>query len=89
MGRTVLTFRKILEKERRKWKEFKDALGEEERETFDTMLEDCERHVSASSQSKSPNPFREMVMSILLEQRKKIESMKEEIDEIDKLSEEK
>ena len=83
MGRTVLTFRKILERERKKWKRFKDALGENERKAFERMLEDCEQHVSASSQSKSPNPFREMIMSILLEQRKEIDSIKDEIERLD------
>ena len=86
MGRTVLTFRKILEDERKKWTKFKNALGEEERRAFDRMMEDCERHVSASSQSKSPNPFREMVMSILLEQRKEIDSIKKKIDKLSELA---
>ncbi len=80
MGRTVPTFREILKNERAKWSDFRDALREDEREVFDRILEDCERHVSASSQAKSPNPFREMVMSILLEQRKEIDSIKEELE---------
>ncbi|KXA89586.1 hypothetical protein AKJ62_02760 [candidate division MSBL1 archaeon SCGC-AAA259D14] len=82
MGRTVPTFREILERERKKWREFKDSLKEGDRKAFERLLEDCERHVSASSQVKSPDPFREMTMSILLEQQKEIDSLRRELEEL-------
>ncbi|KXA94178.1 hypothetical protein AKJ36_03340 [candidate division MSBL1 archaeon SCGC-AAA259I07] len=85
MGRTVPTFREILNREKEKWLEFKNSLKENERKTFEKLLEDCELHVSASSQVKSPNPFREMTMSILLEQQKEIDSLRKELDRLKKL----
>lgn len=88
MGRTVATFREILEKEKKRWREFKNSLKEDEREIFERLLEDCERHVSASSQVKSPNPFREMTMSMLLEQQKEIDSIKEKLGKLRELMEE-
>lgn len=83
MGRTVPTFREILEKEKKKWREFKKSLKKSERKNFEKLLEDCELHVSASSQVKSPNPFREMILSILLEQEKEIESIKKKLDKLE------
>lgn len=84
LGRTVPTFRKVLKEEKKKWRKFKNSLKEEERKAFEILIEDCERHVSASSQVKSPNPFREMIMSILIEQQKEIKSIKEKIEELEK-----
>lgn len=83
MGRTVPTFREILEKEKKKWREFKKSLKKSERKNFEKLLEDCELHVSASSQVKSPNPFREMILSILLEQEKEIDSIKKKLDKLE------
>ncbi|KXA90465.1 hypothetical protein AKJ62_00800 [candidate division MSBL1 archaeon SCGC-AAA259D14] len=88
MGRTVPTYREVLEEERKKWREFKNSLKEEEREVFEKLMEDCELHVSAGSQVKSPNPFREMAMSMLLEQQKEIRSMKKKLDRLEKQLEE-
>lgn len=80
MGRTVPTYREILKKEKEKWQDFKNSLKERERKAFERLLENCEIHVSAGSQVKSPNPFREMTMSILLEQQKEIISLRKELD---------
>lgn len=88
MGRTVPTYREALEREKRKWREFKNSLKKGERKAFERLLEDCDLHVSAGSQVKSPNPFREMVMSILLEQQKELESIKERLEELEKTVEE-
>lgn len=88
VGRTVPTYREVLKEEKKKWKEFKNSLKEEEREVFERLLEDCELHVSAGSQVKSPNPFREMVMSMLLEQQKEIRFIKKKLDRLEKQLEE-
>ncbi len=87
MGRTVPTFRKALEKEIGKWRVFRKALRKDERNTFDKLLEDSKKYISAGSQAKRPDPFRTMIMSILLEQEKEIQSLKKRIDEIQEILE--
>ncbi len=82
MGRTVPTFREIIEKKKKKWKKFREALRKREKKAFDEMIEHCRNHTSASSQVKDPDPFRSMLLSILLEHQKDLDSIKREIDEI-------
>ncbi len=98
MGRTVPTFREALEKEINKiagreekeigkWKEFRKALRKKKRKNFDKLLEDCKKYISAGSQAKRPDPFRTMIMSILLEQEKEIQSLKKRIEGIQEVLE--
>ncbi len=90
MGRTVPTFRKIIKRAKKRWKEFRKALRKSEKKAFDKMIEHCRNHTSASSQVKDPEPFRSMLISILLEHQKEIDSIEKKIDEIlDNLEDEK
>ncbi len=82
IGRTVPTFRKALEKEIEKWEKFQEALRKEERKIIDRILNYSRKHVSAGSQASRPEPFRTMLMSILLEQEKEIRNLRKELDEI-------
>lgn len=82
MGKTVPTFRKALEKEIESWKEFRKALRKEEREAFDKLIESSKRHTSAGGQANKPDPFQAMFMSILLDHRKEISKLREEIEKI-------
>lgn len=82
MGRTVPTFRNAVEDEIKRWKEFRKSLRKKDREAFDELLEDCKRHLSACSQANDPEPFRAMAISMILEQQKKLDSLKETISQI-------
>ncbi len=82
MGKTVPTYKKLLEEEIKRWKEFREALRKEEREIFDRLMESCEKYSSAGRQAKRPDPFETMVISLLLDQRKDIDSLREELDRV-------
>jgi hypothetical protein len=84
LGRTVPTYRNVLENLIREWQEFKRALRKEDREVFDRLIEKARLHASAASYEARLDPMESMFMSILLEQEKEIQELKEKLKEIKK-----
>ena len=82
MGRTVPSYRVILEEEIHEWKRFRDALRLSERQVFDEMFDACRLHASAGSMSGRPVLLDSMLVSILLEQQKAIKRLREEIEHV-------
>ncbi len=79
MGRTVPTFRNIVESFGWEWNDFKRALREMDREAFDELLNHARRHASAGSNMSNPNPFEPVVMSILIEHEKTIRKLRKDV----------
>lgn len=82
MGRTVPTFRNIIESFGWEWKDFKRALREIDREAFDEMMNHARSHASAGSNMSNPNPFEPIVMSILVEHEKTIKKLRENVERL-------
>jgi hypothetical protein len=76
MGKTVPSYRMVLEREIDMWKGFREALAsEEEREAFDELMDMCRNYASAGSCATNPIISEPMLMSILLSQQRKIRSL--------------
>lgn len=83
MGKTVPSYRMAIEDEMQTWKHFRDTLAsEEERQTFDLMMDYCRSQSMAAQNACKPILFQPMVMSILLEQQKRIKTLQRKIDAI-------
>lgn len=80
MGRTVPTFRNIIESFGWEWADFKRALRKIDKETFDELMNHARRHASAGSNMTNPNPFEPIVMSILVEHEKAIRELREHVE---------
>jgi len=76
MGRTIPTFTRYLEEELSTWKDFRRALGKEDRDVFDRLFRYAKRHIAEASCAARPVPFDALVMTVLLEQQKEIERLK-------------
>jgi len=76
MGRTVPTYRMILEQVIKRWDNFRRALRKGDREIFDKIMNKARMHSSASVFNIQIDPTESMFMSIILEQEKEIESLK-------------
>jgi hypothetical protein len=76
MGRTVPTYRRTLESIIREWGDFRRALDREDREAFDKVMARARKHSSASSYAALCDPLEAVLLSILLEQEKEIESLR-------------
>ncbi len=83
MGKTVPSYRMALEDEIYRWKNFRNALpNEEERAAFDDLADMCRNLASASSCACNPVIFEPMAMSIMLAQRKKVLKLENKLNEL-------
>ena len=83
MGRTIPTYRNILENLVNEWQGFRKALRKEDREAFDRLIEKARMHASAASYEARTDPVESMFMSILLEQEKEIGELRKKIEEME------
>ena len=84
MGRTVPTYRQVLETMVDEWQGFKKALRKEDRAAFDRLMEKARLHASAASYDARVDPVESIIMSILLEQEKELGELRKKIEEIEK-----
>jgi hypothetical protein len=82
MGKTVESYRLALDTELQTWRGFVTALRSDDREAFEKMTDACRNHASAGSNATRPVILEPMVMSILLEQQKKLTRLEKELDAI-------
>jgi hypothetical protein len=82
LGKTVESYRLALDAELITWSGFSKALRTDDREAFEQMIDACRNHASAGSNATRPEMFEPMVMSILLEQQKKLTRLEKELDAI-------
>ena len=79
MGKTVESYRLALDTEIQSWNGFVKALRTDDRDAFEQMTDACRNHASAGSNATRPEVFEPMVMSILLEQQKKLNRLEKEL----------
>ena len=79
MGKTVPSYRLALDKELQRWSGFARALRKEDRRVFEDLLDICRNYASAGSNATRPVMFEPMVMSILLDQQKKLKQLQKEL----------
>jgi hypothetical protein len=72
MGRTVLPFSQVLEREYEEWKKFRRALRKEDQEAFDRLFDRAKLHVQAAAYTSHPWPLESILLSICLEHEKMI-----------------
>jgi hypothetical protein len=79
MGKTVESYRLALDAEIQSWHGFVKALRTDDREAFEQMSDACRNHASAGSNATRPEVFEPMVMSIVLEQQKRLTRLEKEL----------
>ncbi len=80
MGKSVPTFRRKLDKIESDWKAFRKALQREEKEKLDELFKKARLHASAAQYQVTPDPIEAVLLSIVLEQQKKLSELKEKIE---------
>ena len=75
MGRTVPSYRIVLEIEIEKWEGFVKALRAEDKVAFEELMNACRRHASAAGAATRPIITEAMFMSILLSHQKALEEI--------------
>jgi hypothetical protein len=76
MGRTVGTYRQVLEEMIADFDKFRRALRRADREAFERMMNKARRHSSAASYNVRATPAESMIVSILLEHEKELDAIR-------------
>jgi len=82
MGRTVPSFRMVVESFGVEWNEFKRALRDIDKNSFDELINHARRHAEAGTNMPNPNPFEPVVMSILVEHEKELRKLRQDVNRI-------
>ena len=82
MGKTVESYRMVLEDEIHRWSGFEKVLRTEDRQAFEALMDSCRNYASAGSNATNPILFEPMVMSILLSQQVKISRLEKALDAV-------
>jgi hypothetical protein len=76
VGRTVLPYSQILEREYNEWKKFRRGLRKEDQKAFDRLFDLARLHVQAGVYASHPWPLEAILISILLEHHKVLEDLR-------------
>ncbi len=88
MGRTIPSWRMVLEEELKRWKRFMDGLRIEDRSTFEDLMNECRRCASVAGAATLPVKTEGMFLSILFSHHKGLKELRDKIERINLLLEE-
>lgn len=80
MGRTLPTFRALLDRLEREWSDYRRVLSDKEKRRWDALWQQARRHASASTNAAPLNPMEAALLSMLLEQEKRLQELERELD---------
>jgi hypothetical protein len=80
MGRTVPSYRLAAEREKRKWKIFREQLDRSERKMFDEMLSYSRIYNAAGVVACKPVLLHPILMSIIFEHYKQLKELENDIN---------
>jgi hypothetical protein len=84
MGRTIPTFRQMIESFGREWIDFRQGLRKEDQELFDALLNHARRRSAAGHNFAHAISFEPIVISILLEHEKQLYELKKAKNDAEK-----
>ena len=82
MGRTVLPYSQIIEREYADWKKFRRGLRREDQAVLDRLFDLARLHVQAGVYASRPWPLETILVSILIEQEKALQLLQREVIEL-------
>ena len=83
MGRTVASYRTVLESLINDWQGFRKALRKEDREAFDRLMDKARGLASAAGYDPRTDPMESVFMSILVGLEKEIEELRGKVEELE------
>ena len=79
MGRTIPSWRMVVEAETEKLKKFRDSLRQEDKVIFEDLLNQCKLYASAASSLASPVKEVPLIMSMLFAHHKKLTTLEKRL----------
>jgi len=75
MGRTVPTFRQLIDEAIARWSKFRRALRREDQEYFDRLFRRVRTYTQAATYQANDNPMEAILLSIALDQEKRLDAL--------------
>src|SRR5260221_11137975 len=75
MGRTVPTFRQLIDDAIARWAKFRRALRREDQEYFDRLFRRVRSYTQAATYQASDNPMEAILLSIALDHEKRLDAI--------------
>ena len=75
MGRTVPTFRQLIDDAIARWSKFRRALRREDQEYFDRLFRRVRNYTQAATYQASDNPMEAILLSIAIDQEKRLDAL--------------
>jgi hypothetical protein len=85
MGRTVPTFRQLIDDAIARWSKFRRALRREDQEYFDRLFRRVRTYTQAATYQASDNPMEAILLSIALDQEKRLDALEHAALPIEKI----
>jgi len=85
MGRTIPSWRMMLEEELKRWEKFRDALRIDEREIFEDLMDECRRYASAAGAATFPVKTEGMFLSVLFSHHKSLKELRDKVEQLNRL----
>jgi len=82
LGRTIPSYRMILENEIKKWERFLKALRRDDKDAFEELMNACRNYASAAGAATRPIITEAMFMSILLAHQKTLKEIKAAVERL-------
>ncbi|HKX28203.1 MAG TPA: hypothetical protein VJ302_10945 [Blastocatellia bacterium] len=83
MGRTVTPFSLVLSEQEKRLRKFRRALRAEDQEHFDALFEFARLNTQAAVQMAALDPMEPILLLMLIELRKEIESLRARLSELE------
>jgi hypothetical protein len=84
MGRTVPTFRQLIDDAIARWSKFRRALRREDQEYFDRLFRRVRSYTQAATYQASDNPMEAILLSIALDQEKRLDALERAAQPLEK-----
>ncbi|MBS7650844.1 MAG: hypothetical protein QXI59_06670 [Candidatus Bathyarchaeia archaeon] len=88
MGRTIPSWRIIIEETFKRWRRFQETLRSDERGIFEDLMNDCRRYASAAGASVFPVKAEGIFLAIIFAHHKKLKELEDKIDRLISVTEE-
>ncbi len=82
MGRTIPSFRMLLNTEIERWRGFRNNLSKDDKAAFDELMNNSKLHSSASSCALRTNVFEALCMSVILDHQRRLETLAAELEQL-------
>lgn len=82
MGRTIPTYRQLIQEEIKNWMKYAETLPLEDRKLFYQLISQCRKNITEAANTLNPTINEAILMTLIFQQQKQIRKLQKEIEKI-------